>query len=314
VKRQLSQQEIDAVFQKQAPGSVRAPATTPCDFRRLDRIPKSQIRAIRLLHDGFVRTLASSLSAYLRSYLTVNLVSVEQLSYAEFVEGLPNPSCLACLGLRPYEGHAVLEVNPSLTFQILEIVLGGKAKASPALKREITEIEQHLLDGFLRILLGDLRQAWETVTGIDFTVNSLVTEPQFLPVTDPGQAFLAVGIEMKIGETVGMVNLAFPSLAIKMMRNKFDQQGSLLRTKANEQDQAHMLDLIRPARLHLDARIEGPTLRMNDLLSLGHGDVLPLDYPVERMMDCRVNGRLKFRGRMVSVGAKKAFLVVETPG
>jgi flagellar motor switch protein FliM len=57
------------------------------DFRRPDRIPKSQVRAIHLLHDTFVRNLVSSLSAYLRSYLAVNLVSVEQLSYAEFLDG-----------------------------------------------------------------------------------------------------------------------------------------------------------------------------------------------------------------------------------
>ena len=64
----------------------------PFDFRRPDRIAKSQLRAIHLLHDTFVRNLVSSLSAFLRSYLIVNLVSVEQLSYSEFLEGLPSYS------------------------------------------------------------------------------------------------------------------------------------------------------------------------------------------------------------------------------
>jgi flagellar motor switch protein FliM len=59
-----------------------------------------------------VRNLVSSLSAYLRSYLAVNLVSVEQLSYAEFLDGLPSPTCMVSLGLKPYDGQGVLELNP----------------------------------------------------------------------------------------------------------------------------------------------------------------------------------------------------------
>src|ERR1022692_4043780 len=80
LSRQLSQTEIDAVFQNMQDRKRETPAVK-FDFRRPDRIPKSQVRAIHLLHDTFVRNLVSSLSAYLRSYLTVNLVSVEQLSY-----------------------------------------------------------------------------------------------------------------------------------------------------------------------------------------------------------------------------------------
>src|ERR1035441_2611145 len=119
--RQLSQQEIDAVFQNTSgkpadrAGAKRA---EPFDFRRPDRIAKSQLHAIHQLHDNFVRNLVSSLSAYLRSYLIINLVSVEQLSYSEFLECLPSPTCPASLGLRPYDGNAVLEMNSSLIFPI----------------------------------------------------------------------------------------------------------------------------------------------------------------------------------------------------
>jgi len=91
----------------------------PFDFRRPDRIPKSQVRAIHLPHDTLVRNLVSSLSADLRSYLTVNLVSVEQLSYAEFLEGLPSPTCMVSLGLRRYDGNGMLELNPTLVFSVL---------------------------------------------------------------------------------------------------------------------------------------------------------------------------------------------------
>src|ERR1700756_3560584 len=162
--RQLSQQEIDAVFQNiqgrqaERAGTKRAALF---DFRRPDRIAKSQLRAIHQLHDNFVRNLVSSLSAYLRSYVIVNLVSVEQLSYSEFLECLPSPTCLAALGLKPYDGNAILELNSALVFPVIEILLGGNGKIQfNNTQREVTEIEQVLLGGFFGIVLRDLHDAW----------------------------------------------------------------------------------------------------------------------------------------------------------
>jgi len=314
VSRQLSQQEIDAVFQTLGERSgvqSKHPQATPFDFGQLDRIPKSQLKAIRLLHDNFVRSLASTLSAYLRTYLTANLVSVEQLSYSEFLGSLASPTCLVCVALRPYDGQAVLELNPALTFQFLEIILGGKGKASAAPAREITEIEQSLLDGVVRVILGELKAAWASVAEIDFTMESLETEPQFLQVLDPGEAFVAVAMEMKIGETSGMMNLAYPSLIIKMMRTKFDHHGSLRKAQTNEEDQARLLRLVKPAELSVDVRLQGPSISVRDLLRLEESDIVPLDCPVDKPLDLFVNGQSRFSGQIVSVGNKKAFVIGE---
>jgi flagellar motor switch protein FliM len=152
--RVLSQEEIDNVFNKtkdtDQEDSRRA---IPYDFRRPDRIAKDQLRSIHLLHENFARSVASSLSGYLRQYVTANLVSVEQLSFLEFTQCLPSPTTLIALGLRPFDGNAVLEINPALVFPILEMLLGGGGKGITKLSREITEIEQHVLESFLRIVL-----------------------------------------------------------------------------------------------------------------------------------------------------------------
>src|SRR5208283_3916113 len=158
--RVLSQEEIDSVFRNvRDVGDEDDPAkrAQPYDFRRPDRIAKDQLRAIHMLHENFARGLASSLSAYLRAYVAVNLVSVEQLSFVEFSQALPSPTCLVSLGMQPYEGNAVLEMNPALVFPIFEMLLGGAAKSLTKINREITEIEQSVLDGLFRITLNDLK-------------------------------------------------------------------------------------------------------------------------------------------------------------
>jgi flagellar motor switch protein FliM len=312
--RQLSQQEIDAVFQNtQGPQAQRAGSkrATLFDFRRPDRIAKSQLRAIHQLHDNFVRNLVSSLSAYLRTYLIINLVSVEQLSYSEFLECLPSPTCIASLGLRPYDGNAVLELNSSLIFPILEILLGGDGKLQFNSTREVTEIEQVLLDGLFRLILRDLREAWTFVTNIDFTIEAIETEPQFLQILAPTEAVVAVAIEIRIGDSIGMMNIAMPSIIIKMMRQKFDQQWSLRKSASTEEEQLRVLNLIQTATLPSEVLLSGPRLLLRDLMNLVEGDILSLDFPTTRPLDLRLNGTRKYTGEIVDNGRRAAFRIGE---
>lgn len=314
MNRQLTQQEIDAVFQ-QIKGRADDPAKRAAtfDFRRPDRIAKSQVRAIHLLHENFARNLASSLSAYLRTYLAVNLISVEQLSYGEFVEGLPSPTCLVSLSLQPYDGNALIELNSSLIFPIIEIILGGKVRAVGTIRREITEIEQNLLETLFRLILNDLKEAWKGVTLIDFKIESVATEPQMLQILAPNEAVVAVGIEIRIGENSGTLNLAIPSINIKMIGQKFDQQWSLRKTEPTEAEQQRVLKLIRTAEMEFDARLRGPSLRVSDLLNMENGDLLRFDHRLDQTLDGEINGMSKFRGRVVNSNQKKGFLIDAMP-
>jgi flagellar motor switch protein FliM len=312
MNRQLSQQEIDAVFEnledrKGSPAASRKGVRF--DFRRLDRIAKSQLRAIHLLHDNFVRNLGSSLSAYLRSYLTVNLVSVEQLSYAEFLEGLPSPTCITSLSLKPYEGSAVLELNPSIIFPVLEMLLGGNGKNAAVVQREITEIEQNLLDALFRIILHDLTEAWKGVTTIDFKIESMEKEPQLLQIVAPNEAVVAVGVEIRTGDSTGMMNMAMPAIIIKMMRQKFEQQWSVRKAESTGTEQERMLRFLKDAVVQLDSRLDGNTFTVEDFLGLEDGDLLTFDHPLGRSLDCIVNGKQKFKGQVVRMGNKKAFRI-----
>ena len=253
------------------------------DFSGPDRIAKSQVRAIHVLHDTFVRNLVYSLSAYLGTYLTASLVSVEQLSYAEFLGAWPTPTCIVSLGLSPYEGYGVVELDPSSIFPILEMLLGATLKSSSSIERDLTEIAQKLLDGHFRVILQDLREAWKAVTPIDFTIEATETEPQLFQPLAPNEAVVSVGVEVRLGETMGMRNIAMTSIVIKMMRLKFDQQWSMRKSQANQADQSRMLRRLRQASLGLEARLHGH-MKVKDLLAVREGKLLIFDYPVARVI------------------------------
>ena len=171
-----------------------------------------------------------------------------------------------------------------------------------------------LLDGLFRLILRDLREAWRFVTEIDFTIENVETEPQFLQILAPAEAVVAVAIEIRIGESIGMMNIAMPSIIIKMMRQKFDQQWSLRKSASTDLEQARVLDLIRTSTLDSEVLLTGPQLLLRDLVNLEEGDVVSFEFPSSSPLDLLLNGERKYRGEMVDAGRRAAFRVLELSG
>ena len=314
---ELSQEEIDRLFREAGTIGVEeakaaAKKLFPYDFRRPDRIPKEQLRSIHLLHDFFARNLASSLGAYLRAYVVVHLVSVEQLSFAEFLQDLPTPTCISTIGMKPLDGNAVLEINPSLVFPILDILLGGSGKTPMKEFREITEIEQSIIEGVLRIVLHDLTETWRPVADINFSIEGTETQPQLIQILSPNEAIVAIGFEITTGDNRGMMNFGIPSIMVKMLGQKFEQQWSMRRKTATDDEEKQMFRIINTLPMALDARLDGGAIRVEDLLHLEAGDVLTFDIPLTRPVSVQVNGRVKYQGEVVVAGRNRAVLLHPT--
>src|SRR5207247_6816147 len=126
--------------------------------------------------------------------------------------------------------------------------------------RQPTEIEQSILDTLFRIVLHELTTSWQTVTNITFSVEGRETEPQLLQILAPNEAVVSIGLEIRVGGNTGLMNIGMPSIVIKMLRHKFDQQWSVRKTDSTVAEQTRMLSLLKPPRLHLDTRLEGSTL------------------------------------------------------
>ncbi len=106
-----------------------------------------------------------------------------------------------------------------------------------------------------------------------------------------------------------MMNIGIPSIIIKMLRQKFDQQWSVRKSVSTESEQARVLELLRPVDVHMDARLQGPTIDVQQLLQLETGDVLAFDHDVGKVLRLLVNGVERYTGHVVAAGRKRAFMV-----
>jgi flagellar motor switch protein FliM len=296
-KHQLSQQEIDSIFSAATGAHPSADtAAAPYDFRRLDRIPKSQVSAIHFLHEAFVRSLSSSLTVYLRSFVSGSLISVEQLPYSDFAEGLPTPTCMVYVTMEPYEGHALIEVSPTLIAPILDLILGGDGKITAELDREITEVEKNLLEGFFQIVTHDLRETWKPVVAVSFAAGAIETSVQLSGRFVPTEAVVSIAMEMRIGEIIGMVNLAIPSITLKTMGQKFEQQWAPHKSENPAAELAIKQVMARSLQVTVECEHSGATITLKDLLDLSVGDIFTLRPGLDETVNILVNETPKFKG------------------
>jgi len=311
----LSQEEVDALLRthssKPAKGAAQSgpekPSTrakkaqqqkkvTLYNFRRPDRVSREQMRSLHFMHDRFARNFSSSLSAYLRTITEVNLVSVEQLSYQEFLLSVPDPTCFNAISIRPLEGAFALEVNPQLVFPVIDKMLGGPGDPLRSL-RTMTDIEQSIFDGVLKLALEDLREAWRGIIEFDFRIQSKETSPQLIQIVAPNEVVLLVVFEVKMGPVVGMINLAIPSIILEPIAGRFDQEMFTGYKKSGTFEEARLLmESLKRCNMTVGAEIRGTTLRVSDVLKLQEGDLVPLTKRFDAMLDLTVDGIPRCQG------------------
>ncbi|MBT8484184.1 MAG: flagellar motor switch protein FliM, partial [Phycisphaerae bacterium] len=90
------------------------------DFKRPERISKDQMRSLRTLHDTFARNFGVSLSGFLRTIVEVRVAHAEQMTYSEFIAGLPNPTSFNLISTDALDGQLCFEVSPLIIYPIID--------------------------------------------------------------------------------------------------------------------------------------------------------------------------------------------------
>ena len=218
----LSQDEIDQLLNAIASGDTASEEYKPpadnrkikmYDFKRPDKFSKEQIRTVQIMHETFARLTTTALSANLRSMVHVHVASVDQLTYEEFIRSLPSPTALAIINMDPLKGSAILEIDPAITFSIIERLFGGPGDGTKG-QHELTDIEQSVMEGIIVRILGNVREAWAQVIDLRPRLGQIDTNPTFAQIVAPNEMVILVTLETKVGEVEGMMNFCIPYLTI----------------------------------------------------------------------------------------------------
>ncbi|MCL2877704.1 MAG: flagellar motor switch protein FliM [Acidobacteria bacterium] len=328
MEKVLSQDEINALFSAMStddPASVAAPVQAPpekrvsdkkivrYDFHDADRVSQDQLRSLHILYEAFGRNFASSLSAYLRAFVDVTLKSIEQIPYSAFVKQLPDPTLFASITMKPLDSNMALEMNPSLIFPMIDMILGGPGTTLEE-NRNLTEIELNIIEGVIKLIMRDLGTAWHTIMEFDFFLDGKGTKPQMFQIVSQSEAVATIMLEVKIGDFSGRMNMCIPSHALKLLRSKFDQQWQAPKHKSVENEEEKMLRLVELAPVMLSGEIPNCKMTVGELLKVSVGDVIALNHRVSDPVYMRVGGIVKYRGNIIQRRGNIAFEILDRVG
>ena len=291
---------------------------TAYDFKRPERVGKDQMRAMHSLHEALARNFGASISGMLRTMIEVKLLSVDQLTYSEFVFSLDNPSYFNVLKPRPLEGNWILDIAPTLSYAVIDRMLGGDPNPIDTVRRPLTDIENRLMGRVVEIFLGQLKNSWENIIELTLEVESVESNPQLVQIVPPNEVVILVGFEVLLGKNRGMMNLCIPFNTIENFNSQLSRNGWVGYGKGSPTDESRgkITSNVDLAPVDIVVTLARSTIRTGDLLDLSVGDIITTEKEVKEPLELAVQDVPKFNARAGAFKGKKAVRIesiVERP-
>jgi flagellar motor switch protein FliM len=303
MEKVLSQGEIDALFRaarggnKSAANEVGALRVESWDLHQAGLLRKEHLHSISQLHESFARNLTTSVGGYLRDKFEVALASVEQLAYRDFLARVSEATYYGSFHLLPGDASGVLQMDLSLAFPIVDLLLGGQGGV-PQGTREVTEIEEMVLQGVGQVICHELQNVWQPL-GLRVAFEQRQAAAQMLRLLPAQEKTLTLTFEATMTDSRGMFNIAFPSVVSSALLRKLASDMVYQRPRGpathRESIKKRLLDSI------VEMELGTPLLpvKLSELLAMQPGWVLPLRRHIEEPATLRPKGRDCWRARPV---------------
>ncbi|AVQ99052.1 flagellar motor switch protein FliM [Oceanobacillus sp. M65] len=300
----LSQNEIDALLSAITSGEMDAEELKKedkekkvrvYDFKRALRFSKDQIRSISRIHENYARMLTTFFSAQLRTYVNINVASVDQIPYEEFIRSVPKMTVLNTYSVAPLEGRIVMEINPNIAYALLDRILGGKGYSANKVDN-LTEIETILMSQIFEKAIVNLQEAWASIVEIDPVMEEFEVNPQFLQMVSPNETVVVVSLNTAIGDTSGLINICIPHIVLEPIISKLSVHYWMQTSTKERDDEAYnkLSTNLETAKVEAKTLLGTTDINIEQFLNLKPNDVIGLDQTIDQPLILEVNDKPKF--------------------
>jgi flagellar motor switch protein FliM len=288
------------------------------DFKRPERVSKDQMRALQTLHEGFARNFGASLSGFLRTIVEVKVATCEQMTYGEFINGLPNPTSFNLIEPDKLQGQICMEISPLIVYPIIDRLLGGTSSDLFIPHRPMTLIEQRLIGKVTDRGLAALSEAWESVVPLTFTVSATESNPQLVQIVPPNEVVVVVGLELKMGNRAGTMNLCIPFNVIEPVMDQLAAQSWFSVSSKGEESRARAAEAIAAsvsrAGVDVSVVLAETTITLEDLATMQVGDLIVTERGADRPAMVCVEGERKYVAQVGQYQGSRAARIVRSIG
>lgn len=283
------------------------------DFKRPERVSKDQMRALQTLHEAFARNFGAALSGFLRTIVEVRVATCEQMTYSEFISGLPNPTSFNLIESTALEGQMCMEISPLIIYPIIDRLLGGTSQDLFIPQRPMTLIETRLIENVTKRGLAALAEAWASVKEMSFSIVATESNPQLVQIVPPNEVVVVLGFELKTSNRAGTMNLCIPYNVIEPVVEDLSAQSwfSASKSQKSKSAEARIGRVLSRATVRVTGLLARTTITMRDLATLAVGDIISTEVPASEPASLCIEGEHKFRAE---VGQRRGGLALRVLG
>lgn len=318
----LSQQEIDALLnsrgaadddetpQQSAEEALRE-RIEPYNFKRPRLFSQDQMRVLTYVHESFARDLSVYLSAQLRTIVDINLESVDQVIYSEFVMSSKPPSALYVVEVQEMDQKMVFEMDPRLVIYTIEKLFGGPGVFLEE-PREVSQIEQRIMSKVMERAFEELEEAWQQSEDIALEVIAFETNAEFVQIIPAAEPAFNATFKVTIYDEPSFINICYPYILLEKMLGTSDMKQwiSNSTTPASPEERERFEERLRATSVELRAELGHARLPLPELMELNEGDVIPLHGQIDEPLDVLINGHPKFSATAGKSGQFRAIQIL----
>lgn len=293
---------------------AKADGTAPLPIERFDfgqagHISADQLRILRSIDEQFARSLTHTLSAWLRVNLTVSPLPNEQQPFQAFAESCGTDYTLP-VQLVEHHVRGSLRWSMRLVPEVVDLLLGGSGGV-PALDRELTEIEETVLQSVIEIVVRELNAAWMHI-GLSFEMQQRDRDGQQNRLMAAQEKTLCLHYEVQMPGVNGELGFCFPVSALNTSLRAFAAIRDVPRPRPPEERQ-RMEAALRGARLKAGLCFPPMRIAAGELQQLRPGSMLRLPLSQHAPAELRLSDTVVCSATAVRTSERRAARVTAIP-
>lgn len=282
----LSQDEVDTLLRGVA-GESEAPApqpdpsgVRPYNLATQERIVRGRMPTLEIIHERFGQLLRIGLFNFVRRSAEITVGPMRFLKYAEFVRNLAAPTNLNVVQVRPLRGAALFIFDPKLVFTVVDHMFGGNGRFHFRIEgREFTQTEQRIIQNMLNIVFENYETSWKSVHPLKFEYVRAEMNTQFANIATPNEVVVATTFNIGFGDSGGDLHVCMPYSMIEPIRDLLQSSAQGEQIEADKRWVRLLSQQVQLAEVELVANLCHTKITFDQILSLGAGDVIPMESP-----------------------------------
>ncbi|GAC1639471.1 MAG: hypothetical protein NVS9B14_20690 [Candidatus Acidiferrum sp.] len=200
--------------------------------------------------------------------------------------------------------RGAIQVDINLAYPIIDVVLGGTGTETLEV-RDLTEIEEQILESVIRLMLMDIQAVWQPVLDLEFRFEQRQRNVEMQNTMLPGEKILCLSFEARIAEASGTIAMIFPAVVANALLRRLSVQGSYSERIPSRDSYRRMRERILDCHFLADLSLPLSPVKVRELLALEPGQVLMLPQRAKEPVRLNVAGRPMFRAVPVRYGTKR---------